>query len=95
MPLIEVLSNGEKSDVPAICARISAEVARAIGARPDAVWVTWATYEYGHGVPGSLVHVHGRRTADQMEALTAVLERILGADVFVTVSPVWIIDPGA
>lgn len=95
MPLIEVLSKVGELDAPGICARISAEVARAIGARPEAVWVTWATYEHGHGVPGSLVHVHGRRTADQMEALTAVLKRILGDDVFVTVTPVWAIDPDA
>ena len=95
MPLIEVLSRVGELDAPVVCARISAEVALAINARPEAVWVTWASYDHGHGVPGSLVHVHGRRTADQMEALTAVLERILGEDVFVTVSPVWAIDPDA
>jgi hypothetical protein len=95
VPLIEVLSRVGESDAPSICSRISTEVAQAIGARPEAVWVTWATYEHGHGVPGRLVHVHGRRTADQMEALTAVLERILGEDVFVTATPVWAIDPDA
>ena len=93
--MIEVLSRMPQPDAPAICARISSEVAVAIGAVPEAVWVTWSTYEHGHGVPGRLVHVHGRRTADQMEAVTTVLERILGDDVFITVMPVWAIDPEA
>ena len=95
VPLIEVLSQVREPDAPEICSRISHEVALAIGAQPEAVWVTWATYDHGHGVPGRLVHVHGRRTADQMEALTAVLERILGDDVFITVTPVWAIDRDA
>jgi hypothetical protein len=95
VPLIEVLAPPGDHDISGLCARISAEVAEALGARPDAVWVTWATVDHAHGVPGRLVHVHGRRTAHQMEALTAVLERILGEGVFVTVAPVWTIDPDA
>jgi hypothetical protein len=95
VPLIEVVSPLGEDDVPALCERISTEVADALGASPDAVWVTWSTFEHGHGVPGRLVHVHGRRTAEQMEAVTAVLERILGGDVFVTVAPVWAIDAEA
>jgi hypothetical protein len=95
VPLIEVLSKAGEPDAPALCERISTEVALAIGARPEAVWVTWTTFEHGHGVPSTIVHVHGRRTADQMEAVTTVLEHILGEDVFVTVSPVWAIDPDA
>jgi hypothetical protein len=95
VPLIEIWAAADDHDVPATCARISSEVAQVLGARPDAVWVTWSTFDHGHNVPGSIVHVHGRRTSDQMSALTSVLEDILGADVFVTVSPVWEIDPQA
>ena len=35
------------------------------------------------------------RTADQIEALAGVLDRILGEDVFVTVQPVYALDPDA
>jgi phenylpyruvate tautomerase PptA (4-oxalocrotonate tautomerase family) len=95
VPLIEVLAPPGDDDAADLCARISADVAEALGARPDAVWVTWSTFAHGHGVPGRLVHVHGRRTPAQMEQVRAVLERILGEDVFVTVAPVWTIDPDA
>lgn len=95
MPLIEVLAPPGDDEAAELCARISTEVAETLGARPEAVWVTWSTLAHAHGVPGRLVHVHGRRTAAQMEALTVVLERILGDDVFVTVAPVWAVDPQA
>jgi phenylpyruvate tautomerase PptA (4-oxalocrotonate tautomerase family) len=95
VPLLEVLAPPGDDDVAGTCARIAREVAEVLGARPDAVWVTWSTFAHGHGVPGKLVHVHGRRTSEQMEAVTAVLKRILGDDVFVTVAPVWEIDPEA
>jgi phenylpyruvate tautomerase PptA (4-oxalocrotonate tautomerase family) len=94
MPLIEVLAPPGDDDAD-LCARLAAEVADVLGARPDAVWVTWSTFDHGHHVPGRIVHVHGRRTAEQMEAVTAVLERLLGHDVFVTVAPVWATDPEA
>ena len=95
MPLIEVLAPSGDDDVDGTCARIAREVGEVLGARPSAVWVTWSTFDHAHGVPGRIVHVHGRRTAEQMEAVTGVLERILGEDVFVTIAPVWAIDPQA
>ena len=95
MPLIEIRARPGEHDLDAVSARISAEVAEAIGARPEAVWVSWSVIEHAHGVPGPIVHVYARRTAEQIEALTGVLERILGEDVFVTVQPVYALDPDA
>lgn len=90
MPLIEIhaLPSGDL-DVGAVLRRVAADVAAALGARPEAVWVTWSTIDGGYAVGGDvrreqpagshapIVHVHARRTAAQVEAIRGAVERAL------------------
>ena len=91
MPLIEIraLPQPGRPDVAPVLRRVAADVAAAIGARPEAVWVTWSTIEGGYVVaadvraeqpPGShppLVHVTARRSAEQVDAICAAVEAAL------------------
>jgi phenylpyruvate tautomerase PptA (4-oxalocrotonate tautomerase family) len=116
VPLIEIhaLPRDEPTDVERVVRRVSSEVASALGARPDAVWVTWTTidgcYAVGDAVRAKqprdthapIVHVHARRTAAEVEAIRDAVERALvdeldlaEGNVFVTVRPVFALDPAA
>ena len=93
MPLIEIRAPAGRERVDLVA--LGDRVAAAIGAQPEGVWVTWSVVEHSHGVPGALAHVYARRSAEQIEALTQVLEEFLGEDVFVTVQPVYALDADA
>ena len=116
VPLVEIraLPQPGRPDLAPVLRRVAADVAAAIGARPEAVWVTWSTIACGYEVAGDvrteqppashppLVHVAARRSAEQVEAICAAVERALveelGLDegnVFVTVRPVLALDPDA
>ena len=58
MPLIEIhaLPSRGATDVARVVRRVAADVAAALGARPEAVWVTWHTIDGGYAV-GDAVHV--------------------------------------
>lgn len=90
MPLIEIhlLRSERPAELDQVAARINAEVATALGARPDATWTTWRTID-GHAVgpdvaheqpAGShppIVHVYARRSTEQLEKLCDVVEAVL------------------
>jgi phenylpyruvate tautomerase PptA (4-oxalocrotonate tautomerase family) len=116
VPLLEIhcLPLEEGADVAAVLRRVTAAVADAIGARPEAVWATWSTIDGGYAVAGDvrdvqsgdshapIVHVRARRSAAEIDAICAAVERVLVADlglaagnVFVTVAPVQSLDPSA
>ena len=91
MPLIEIraLPQPASVDVDHVVRRVTHDVTVALGARSDAVWVTWSTidgpYAVGHDVraeqpPGShapLVHVYARRTQAELEAICGAIEQAL------------------
>lgn len=116
MPLIEIRALPQRSDgdIALVLRRVAADVAAALGSRPEAVWVTWSTLDGGYAVGADvrteqprdshapLVHVAARRTAAEVEAICAAVERALveeldlaEGNVFVTVRPVYALDETA
>jgi phenylpyruvate tautomerase PptA (4-oxalocrotonate tautomerase family) len=91
VPLIEIhaLPGSGQADVERALRRVSADVAAALGARPEAVWVTWSTIDGAYTVGGDvarerrrethapIVHVHARRTAAEVDAICDAVERAL------------------
>jgi phenylpyruvate tautomerase PptA (4-oxalocrotonate tautomerase family) len=89
VPLIEIHALRPTEGVDRVLGRVSAEVAAVLGARPEAVWVTWSTIDGGYAVGGDIraeqpqsshapiVHVHARRTAAEVEAMCEAIERVL------------------
>jgi phenylpyruvate tautomerase PptA (4-oxalocrotonate tautomerase family) len=94
MPLIEIRALPQPStvDLERVVRRVTRDVAAALGARPDAVWVTWSTIERPYAVgdavlpeqpPGThapLVHVYARRTQAQLEAVCGAIEQALAEE---------------
>ena len=116
MPLIEIhaLPGEGRGSVERVLRRVTADVAAALGARAEGVWATWSTIDGGYAVGGDVaheqrprshapvVHVHARRTAGEVDAICAAVERALAdelglepGNVFVTVAPVRSLDPDA
>jgi len=91
MPLIEIraLPQPASVDVERVVRRVARDVTAALGARPDAVWVTWSTIdgpyavgadvrtEQPAGTHAPLVHVYARRTTTELEAIGSAVEAAL------------------
>ena len=90
MPLIEihVLRGHEPAVLDRIAARINAQVAKAIGARSEAVWTTWRALDgYAAGpelateqpprTHPPIVHVYARRTPEELDKICQVVEAVV------------------
>ena len=110
MPLIEILAlpQSRPVDVRRVLAAVNRAVADALGAPPAAVWSTWQTLPPGgYAVGGDaadaqppashppVVHVHARRTPEELERVENAIEQTLTAEldlgevgVFITTAPV-------
>jgi hypothetical protein len=91
MPLIEIhaLPQSAPNEIERVVRRVAGDVARAIAAPPEAVWVTWTTIDGCYAVGDAtrveqprethapIVHVHARRTAAEVDAICDAVERAL------------------
>jgi len=106
VPLIEIASLPTQTDTAAVCRRVNAAVAEAIGCRLEAVWSTWRTVDVDvrgddartaeadgnarEGPRGPIVHVHHHRTAEQVERIVGAIQLVLARELSIDPDDVFV-----